>query len=122
MSCGKNITPDVMKKIWHLCKLGQSAEEMAYLLGVSAASVHRVRTIMTAVDEDDQETLNTSYMDCGYLKEYALEILGKKKQEAVEVVAEETNEAQAMVNILKRVDKMADLLEKLCKALGVEGV
>lgn len=120
MSLGKNITKDLMKKVWTLCKAKHSAEETAYLLGISASSVYRIKAIMTAVEKGDTRTLDTSYLDCDYIKEYAYEILGKKKQQPAEATPKEINEAQAMVNLLERVDKIATLLEKLCKALGIE--
>lgn len=120
MSAGKNITKDLMKKVWALCKAEHGAEEIAYLLGTSASSVYRIKNIMTAVEKGDTHTLDTTYLDCGYIKGYAYEIFGIKKQEPAEAIPKEVNEAQAVINALERLDRIATLLEKLCKALGIE--
>ncbi len=119
MSAGKKITKDIMKKIWALCKANHSVEETAYLLGTSVSSVYRVKNIMTAVEKDDTHTLDTTYLDCDYIKGYAYEILGKKKIVGAEALPKEPNEARAMINALERLDRIATLLEKLCRALGV---
>ena len=123
MSAGKVITKEVMQQVWHLHNLGQTTNQIIYLLDISAASVSRIISIMKAVETDDTVYLETKYNDCEYIKCYARELLGKTEQiKEEEQPKAELNEAQAMVNLLERVDKMADLLEKLCKALGVEGV
>ncbi len=120
MGAGKNLTKDLMKKVWALCKAGHGAEEIAYFLGTSVSSVNRIKAIMTAVEKGDTHTLSTTYLDCEHIKRCAYEILEIKKQEPEEAMPKEVNEAQAVINALERLDKIATLLEKLCKALGIE--
>lgn len=115
----ERLTNNHYDKVWMLHEKGLSPLEIADTLGISKASVHRVIRAFAAAKAKDFDALYDENITDA-IRTYAMERFGlaEVKERPEEKAPDQT--ATFCVAVLEELRRTNALLEKLCKAWGVE--
>ena len=113
------LTEQVMDKIYILIRRGLRDEEIAYTVGCSVNTVHRVKGVATAIRDGNPETIEKNfYNNAGKIVQWAHKKFNAPKP--AEKTALPDNTAACMAKVITLLEQNNALLYRLCTAWGVE--
>lgn len=108
-----------MDKAWKLHTKGLEPQEIADICDISKASVRRVIKACEAVINNDHDALADENLTVS-IRQYAMDKFGAPVPPTEEKPLAPDNTARFLVAVLDEINRTNALLEKLCKAWGVE--
>ena len=113
------LNPIDMDKAWKLHTKGLEPQEIADICEISKASVRRVIRACEAVINNDLEALENENITLS-IRQYAIDKFGAPVPPTEDKPSTPDNTAKFLVAVLDELSHTNTLLEKLCKAWGVE--